>query len=475
MTALRLAAAFGIVFYCLVAVAAYALEAGRYGSVRVVEPRGQARGFVIFFSDRNGLNPTDDAAARALADAGALVVEVDTPAYLARLDKLHEKCHQLVGDAQWVSQGFQRQHKFPKYFTPVMAGVGEGGTLAEMVLAQAPAVTIAGVVALNPSAAIASQRPICTALPTKSSPAGFRYGPPKKLPGFWTVGITSSLPKADRQYLLELQHRRAPVEIRKITATLPDALRALIAPHLETARAKIPNIPARLSLAVLPVEHPSKVMAVVLSGDGGWRDLDKTIGEDLQRQGVPVVGWDSLRYFWSGRTPEQTADDLAAVLENFMAKWHADKVALIGYSFGADVLPFAYNRLPESLRSHVVLIALLGLAKSADFEISVYGWLGLPPGPAALPLAPQLAKIPPSLMQCFYGQDETDTACPGLAPRGVEVVRTPGAHHFGGDYDALSRRILAGLKRRIESHAHPDRVVTSEGGHRSEDPSQTGR
>jgi type IV secretory pathway VirJ component len=164
---------------------------------------------------------------------------------------------------------------------------------------------------------------------------------------------------------------------------------------------------------------------------------------------VPVVGWDSLRYFWRRKTPEQTADDLTAVMQTFMAKWHASEVALIGYSFGAAALPFAYNRLPENLRSHVVMVALAGLAKSADFQVSVYGWLGLAPGPAAVPVAPQLARIPAPLMQCFYGQNEDDTACPELASRGVQVIRMPGGHHFGGNYDDLARRIFGDLQRRI--------------------------
>lgn len=31
-------------------------------------------------------------------------------------------------------------------------------------------------------------------------------------------------------------------------------------------------------------------MAVIYSGDGGWRDIDKEVGNALQQQGVPVVG-----------------------------------------------------------------------------------------------------------------------------------------------------------------------------------------
>ena len=51
--------------------------------------------------------------------------------------------------------------------------------------------------------------------------------------------------------------------------------------------------------------------------------------------------------------------------------------------------------------------------------------------------------------QCFYGQDEKDSACPDLAQRGAEVIRTTGGHHFDGDYEALARRILAGFERRV--------------------------
>lgn len=74
---------------------------------------------------------------------------------------------------------------------------------------------------------------------------------------------------------------------------------------------------------------------------------------------------------------------------------------MVGYSFGADVIPFAYNRLPESLRPHVALIALLGLTRKADFGITIGGWLGEPPRPEALSVLPEADKIPPRLIQCF--------------------------------------------------------------------------
>ncbi len=461
---IRLGRPFGLIVAvcCVCASTAYAFEPGRYGSVKVAEPTGTAREMVIWFSDRKGLSKTDEAIAETIAKGGAVVAEIDSKKYLRNLEKLDETCHSLVYDTELLSRQLQRERKFQNYFTPIVAGVGEGGALAEMNLVEAPAATIAGAVSIDPSETIAGRRPICSQLHTTARRGGFRYGAPKKLPGFWTVGLTHRVRRADRDYIMRLHREGAPIDLHELppSMTTGDAPRSLIEPHLARSRPAVNNTPANipkvadisaLPLTELPVDHPSKLMAVLLSGDGGWRDLDKTIAEDLQQQGVPVVGLDTLRYFWSKKTPEQTADVVAALIHTFMTKWKADKVALIGYSFGADVIPFAYNGLPPSLRDHVVLIALLGLSKSADFEISVRGWLGEPPGPDALRVLPQAIKIPPQLIQCFYGQDETDTACPALADRGAETFRRNGAHHYDGNYRALADAILAGFKKRAGS------------------------
>ena len=194
---------------------------------------------------------------------------------------------------------------------------------------------------------------------------------------------------------------------------------------------------------------PGPLLAIVISGDGGWRDLDRTIAEKLRSQGVSVVGWDSLRYFWSRKTPAQVARDLGAVIDTYTARWGASKVALVGYSFGAGVLPFAYDRLPPEAKQRVVQLSLLGFDSAADFEISMMGWLGAPPTENALPTKPALAPIDPSMIQCFYGRDDGDSLCPLLAKTDkAEVIETQGGHHFDGDYDALAEDILKGFRRR---------------------------
>src|SRR6185369_14466460 len=161
-----------------------------------------------------------------------------------------------------------------------------------------------------------------------------------------------------------------------------------------------------------------------------------------------VVGWDSLRYFWHEKTPEELAADLDAVIRRYAEPWHASDVVLAGYSFGAGVLPFAYNRLPEATRAKVSQLSLLGFSADADFEIHISGWIGAPPSDEARPVGPELARIAPGLIQCFYGEEEDDSLCPSLEASGAEIIRTAGDNHFNSDYDALAKRILDGIARR---------------------------
>ena len=162
---------------------------------------------VIYFSGRKGLSKADETAAQAIAKGGALVAEVDSKKYLSGLDKLKEKCHELVYDTELLTRQLERERRLPTYLTPIVAGVGEGGTLAELNLVQAPAVTIAGAVSIDPAEIIASRRPICSDLPTTARRGGFRYGAPKKLPGFWIVGLTHHVRRADREYMMRAASR----------------------------------------------------------------------------------------------------------------------------------------------------------------------------------------------------------------------------------------------------------------------------
>lgn len=429
--------------------ASAAIDGGRFGTVQLTEPEGEMRGLVMLFSDRSAGATVDDAAASKLAAGGALVIEIDTDRYIANLAADTDKCLNLGGDIEGLSRQLQHDRAYATYRSPILAGAGIGGTLAAVALSQVPSATYAGAVSLDPAVVVPTQKALCPGAPSTAVDGGFSYGAFKDLQGFWSVGLTQAATKSMRDHLAGLEKDGTPLEMtdlpgKAVTGTM---LADLVLQRLDKPETDASGLDA-LPLTELSVEKPSKLMAIVISGDGGWRDLDKTIAENLQQDGVPTVGWDSLRYFWSKKTPEETSKALALVMKTYMAKWHATKVALIGYSFGADIMPFAYNRLPADLKAHVASMALLGFAQNADFEITVTGWLGAATSDEALPIKPEIAKVPPALIQCFYGEEEEDTMCPDLAASGVEQIKTTGGHHFDGDYDKLAKRILDGLRKR---------------------------
>ena len=314
----------------------------------------------------------------SLAGAGALAVGVDTDVYLARVASKEAPCDQLVGDAEGLSRQLQREHGGAEYFFPILTGVGKGGALAGAILAQTPPATLGGAVSLDPWAVVQTSHGFCTRFPSDGvEPRHWRV---PILNRFWSVALTPATPGITRAHFETLQALSPDLEVQTLSARRPDqTLASLVAPHLvQDDFSRVGGLP----LIELPASKPSGLMAVFLSGDGGWRDIDKTIAENLQSLGVSVVGWDSVRYFWQSKTPQQTAADLSAVILDYSAKWHADKVALIGFSFGADTLPFAYDRLRPSLKQHVAMISLLSLGRAADWEIRVVGWLGAGPSAA---------------------------------------------------------------------------------------------
>jgi type IV secretory pathway VirJ component len=169
------------------------------------------------------------------------------------------------------------------------------------------------------------------------------------------------------------------------------------------------------------------------------------VGGALAAAGMPVVGWNSLQYYWRPRSPEAAAADLARIVRHYFAQWHEQRVVLIGYSFGADVLPFLVNRLPADLRSKVALVTLLGPSREATFEFHVAEWLGSG-GADGRPTLPEVSRIHDLPLLGVYGEQESDSLCRDLPPGLARLLPTSGAHHFGGDYDKLAKAVLAAAR-----------------------------
>ena len=145
------------------------------------------------------------------------------------------------------------------------------------------------------------------------------------------------------------------------------------------------------------------------AGDGGWAELDKSVADGLAARGIPSVGWSSLRYYWTPRTPEAAANDLARIIRYYVSDWNVQRVILVGYSFGADVLPFLVNRLPSDALARVRSVALLGLSEAAAFEFRLASFLG-GGGNSLYATAPEVERLGVPVV-CVRSADEVDSEC----------------------------------------------------------------
>jgi type IV secretory pathway VirJ component len=221
----------------------------------------------------------------------------------------------------------------------------------------------------------------------------------------------------------------------------------LTAAYQSVAAQRVPEPPPPATLSDLPIieERASgagELFAVFLSGDGGWAGIDKNVAASLVARGVSVAGVDSLRYFWAAHTPQGLASDVDRILRYYAYHWKKKRALLIGFSQGADVLPFAINRLPAATRRRVVLAAMLAPDTRADFEFHLSNWVMN--GTTGLPVRPEVQRLAIPAALCIYGDDDAESLCPQLQDLSrVTSVKLAGGHHFNGDYDAVAQAVVA--------------------------------
>ncbi|HXP25885.1 MAG TPA: AcvB/VirJ family lysyl-phosphatidylglycerol hydrolase [Steroidobacteraceae bacterium] len=430
------------------------LSHGRFKDLAVYRPPAAVSSFVLFLSGDEGWSRRAEGFAEQLAQQGAMVVGIDLPKFNAALEADGAQCVFPDGDLENLSHFVQAYFHNSSYLAPLMVGIDSGGSMAYAVLAQAPQDTFAGALSVGFCPNLKLDKPLCKGsgleLTHGARGTGLNVLPIKSLNNPWVVLQDSNklqCPAATTRDFVARVHGAAIAMLPSLSerpfnaafAKLAAAnLDRVVAPPAALGDLPVIEVPAQ------PNTTPSDTFAIIMSGDGGWAGIDQNIAAGLSAKGIFVVGWDSLRYYWTARTPEGLAADTDKLIRYYLSHLGKKHVLLIGYSQGADVLPFAVNRLPAPTKAAVSLMAILGMSEHALFEFHVSSWISDDnSGPETLPEVNRVSGMP---VLCIYGEDEQDSLCPKLDSGKFKIVKVKGGHHFDGNYAALADDILSAAK-----------------------------
>jgi type IV secretory pathway VirJ component len=442
---------------CFAATPVQSISYGKFGKVQLLRPAGTPNNVVLFLSGDAGWNQAAIDLAQPLLARGAVVAGIDTSWYLAQQRRKDNGCNYLAWDLEDLSHRVEKELGLQQFVTPMLVGQGSGAATAYATLVQAPAGMFSGAISLGfcPEQSFGGA-PLCpgpaAGLHTYEGRGdALVLDPAPVLKDKWIALQTAQEMSCSGHDIDDFAKRVGNAELVRLPATRNAGPQLLAAydrlaaagvakrgPNGSDATVEVDDLP----LIEVPTAVHSRRLALLISGDGGWAQLDREVSTALAARGVPVVGVNSLKYFWGERTPQATTEDIARVLRHYLATWQASEILLVGYSFGADVLPFIINRLPADLRARVVSATLLSLSTKASFEVHMAGWMGSTPVDG-LPTKPELQQIKGLPTICLYGAGDDEAACTDYVGPDY-VARSIGeGHHFSGMYPQIADQLLA--------------------------------
>jgi type IV secretory pathway VirJ component len=237
------------------------------------------------------------------------------------------------------------------------------------------------------------------------------------------------------------------IRVRRLFAAAAIALFAAMACASRVQAVTFPKPDREGTVEVQAGKH-ARTLVLFLSGDGGWwGDIDAQLADRLAAKGYAVVGLDTNVWFAKTRTVDEITSHVSQLVSHYTARAKAAKVALIGYSYGADVLPLAINRLNQALSRKIAAIVLIAPARRTTLQVTLLERTDLVRG--NIDLALEFAKLPKRATVCIYGKNEEDeTGCTLPAMQGAQLIGLPGGHHFGNNVAMLGDRLLSAVNTR---------------------------
>jgi type IV secretory pathway VirJ component len=392
----------------------------------------------------------------------SLVIGVDILQYYKDLIGRSEECYHIATDFITLASTIEKQQNLPSYQEPVLMGYSSGATLVYALLAQAQPNSFKGGISLGFCPDVELPKHFCEINGLKQHPLtngkSFDLDPDSQLGNKWIV-LNGKLDKiCDFQNTLDFVNKTADTKLIVLDKVGHGFSNwADFMPQWDTAFQSLfeKNDPQKSDTSALQniktsvddltfVLTPAKInkdgtpMALLVSGDGGWYSLEQNICNHLASAGVSVIGIDSKKYFWNRRNPQETAQDFVKIYNHFSEEWKKDTILLIGYSMGAEVIPFIFEQLPKEIQLKTKSMVLLSPDSWGDFQIHITNMIGLGNSKNTYDVTSELKKVSNyGSILIITGDAENSTMPIDLSATNIKFATVPGNHHYKSDSFAI--------------------------------------
>jgi type IV secretory pathway VirJ component len=449
-----------------------------FGEIQIYRPSGPQNSVTIFVSGDGGWNAWTDDEVKFVAGLGSFVVGIDIRQYASRLKKQISKCFYLASDLETLSIMLQKKYKFPQYYKPILIGYSSGATLVYGALAQAPANTFKGAIALGFCPDMDINKPLCegSGLKSHSIREGQSYyleqtenitAPFIVLQGIidrvcpydqikeymekLKTGQLIALPNVGHGFAKPINWHPQFLEAFKKVLSAPTYAEQKSAQNALLQSQHIIKLPGDLPITLIPAPSQDTMpMVFMLSGDGGWTGFDQSLCEFMAEKGLPVVGLDVQKYFWNFKTPDEAASDIAKAVLHYMQQWNKNKFILAGYSFGACVVPFIARKFPDALKTKLLGVYSLSPDERADFEIHYSDMLSMGNSHDTYDVLEEIKKIRELNPVCIFGDEESTELREHFGQTGAEILTVPGSHHYNNNPALVAGKIINDIEKAIK-------------------------
>ncbi|MDF2853451.1 MAG: acvb-related protein [Sphingobacterium multivorum] len=184
-----------------------------------------------------------------------------------------------------------------------------------------------------------------------------------------------------------------------------------------------------------------KTLVVFITGDGGYNNFSKSLLQHFDKDGFDRLIFDSKKYFWKKKTPQEASKDFEKYIHLYLEKSKCDNIYIIGHSFSAGVLPFIIHHFSDTLQKKIRHATFLSPDRYASLEVTLSTMLNFKQKANEYEVLPEAIKLKSiSSTYVFCKEGELDLASL-FEKAGLPIIRLEGPHNYNRNFQAIYQAI----------------------------------